>query len=226
MPFYDRLLAETEAGKHYLLSAPVINHVFERNFTIDTYIAFLNQAYHHVRHTVPLLMHAGARVQERSGWLARTISEYVSEEIGHEDWILDDLEACGCDRQVFASAPPPFTSEMLVAFLYDYVTRRNPVGIFGMVLVLEGTSSALAPAVAGIVQSELGLPDSAMTYLKTHGELDQDHIAYFERAMNRIDSTEDQAAIIHVANCVYRLYGDVYRALPDAARGLRQSRAA
>lgn len=226
MPFYEELLHQTESGRDYLLSAPVVGDVFEGNFTLETYIAFLHQAYHHVRHTVPLLMAAGAGLAPRQEWLRKTIHEYTTEEFGHEAWILDDLAACGCDRDAFENGAPPLETEVMVAYLYDFIARRNPVGIFGMVLVLEGTSSELAPAVAGIVQRKLALPDAAMTYLTTHGDLDQDHIAYFEGVMNRIDDPDDQAAVIHVANAVYRLYGTVYRAIPHMARAIREQRAA
>lgn len=226
MSFYDELLHQTQSGRDYLLSAPIIADVFDGNFTLDTYIAFLNQAYHHVRHTVPLLMAAGAGLAPRQEWLRKTIHEYIAEEFGHEAWILDDLAACGCDRDEFENGAPPFETEVMVAYLYDFIARRNPVGIFGMVLVLEGTSSELAPTVAGIVQQKLALPDAAITYLTTHGDLDQDHIVYFERVMDRIDDPGDQAAVIHVANAVYRLYGDVYRAIPQAAQSIRKQRAA
>ncbi|MEX2326833.1 MAG: iron-containing redox enzyme family protein [Pseudomonadales bacterium] len=220
MAFYDDLLVATEYDKQYLLSAPIINDVFEGRFTLETYIAFLNQAYHHVRHTVPLLSNAADNLRPHQAWIRSTLLEYIDEEAGHEAWILDDLAACGCDRKVYEQADAPLTSDVMVAYLYDYVARKNPLGIFGMVLVLEGTSSNLAPVVADIVQEKLALADAAMTYLRTHGELDQHHINYFERAMNQVEDAADQAAIINVERVIYQLYGDVYRAIPAAAEDI------
>lgn len=223
MSFYKELLAQTESGKQYLLTAPIIEDVFAGKFDIRTYVAFLNQAYHHVRHTAPLLAAATESLTTEQEWIRTTMDEYIEDERGHEAWILNDIEACGFDRKAFEAAAAPYNSEIMVSYLYDYVRRINAMGIFGMVLVLEGTSSSLAPAVGKIVQDSLGLPDAAMTYLTTHGELDQDHISYFENAMNKISDADDQAAIIHVANCVYRLYGDVYRAIPNEAASLAQA---
>lgn len=217
MPFYDTLVAETAAQREYLLSAPIIGDVMEGRFGLDTYLAFLHQAYHHVRHTTALLDAARERLSPAQRWLEAPLAAYIEEEAGHEAWILDDIEACGENRDTWAARSPGFATEMMVAYLYDTVQRGNPTGIFGMVLVLEGTSSNLAPAVAAIVQERLELPDSAMTYLTTHGELDQTHIAHFESVMNRIEDLEDQAAIIHAARRVYRLYGDVYRDVPAQA---------
>lgn len=220
MPFHDTLLAETRSGKDYLLSAPIIENVFAGNFSLSTYLAFLHQAYHHVRHTVPLLEAARSGLSAGQQWVSSALNEYIAEESGHEAWILDDIAACGEDREAWAGRPPGFHTEMMVAYLYDYVARQNPMGIFGMVLVLEGTSSSMAPAVAAIVQDNLGLPASATSYLTTHGELDQDHIAHFEQVMNRVTDPADQQAIVHVARRIYRLYGDVYRDIDSEATSL------
>jgi hypothetical protein len=32
--------------------------------------------------------------------------------------------------------------------------------------------------------------------------------------MNRLDDPADQAAVVHTARVVYRLYGDMFRSLP------------
>jgi thiaminase len=216
--FYQDLCNDTEQAKTYLLSAPIINDVLQGNFVLSTYAAFLNQAYHHVKHTVPLLMGAGSKLNDSQSWLLKPIAQYIAEEIGHEAWILDDLEHCGYNRVELETAAAPYTSELMVSYLYDYVNRKNPVGIFGMVLVLEGTSSDLAPMVGQIVQQKLVLPDAAMTYLTTHGELDQAHISHFEQLMNKVTDKRDQQAIIEVANRVYHLYGDVYRSIATESK--------
>ena len=83
------------------------------------------------------------------------------------------------------------------------------MGFFGMVQVLEGTSVAIAPDRRRSAQGGLGLPPQAMSYLSSHGALDQEHLKFFESLMNRVEDQADQAAIIHAARVVYRLYGDM-----------------
>ena len=90
----------------------------------------------------------------------------------------------------------------------------NPLGFFGMVHVLEGTSVSLALLAADAIQKPLGLPDAGFGYLRSHGMLDREHTAYFALLMNRIEEPRDQAAIVHAARAFYRLYGDVFRGLP------------
>jgi hypothetical protein len=102
----------------------------------------------------------------------------------------------------------------MVAYAYDTIARGNPLGFFGMVHVLEGTSVSLALAAADAVQRPLGLPDRAFGYLRSHGTLDREHTAHFARLMDRIDDPGDQDDIVHATRTFYRLYGDVFRSLP------------
>ena len=69
----------------------------------------------------------------------------------------------------------------MVGYAWDTVQRRNPVGFFGMVFVLEGASVALALNAADQIQRSLSLPARAMTYLRSHGQLDREHIHHLAR---------------------------------------------
>jgi hypothetical protein len=101
----------------------------------------------------------------------------------------------------------------MVAYVYDYIHRINPVGMLGMVHVLEGTSSALATRAAESIARALLLPPAAFSYLTSHGSLDQEHVRFFERVVNDLPP-DDQEAVVHVSRMVYRLYGDIFRSLP------------
>ena len=111
------------------------------------------------------------------------------------------------------SEPSPAT-ELMVAYAYDTVQRRNPVGFFGMVHVLEGTSVTTADRAADAIKQALDLPDKAFSYLRSHGALDVEHCAFFESLMEKITDREDQDCIVHSARMFYRLYADIFRTLP------------
>ncbi|MGV3741628.1 MAG: TenA family transcriptional regulator, partial [Burkholderiaceae bacterium] len=178
------------------------------------YVAFLTQAYHHVRHTVPLLMACGSRLDTRHNWLRTAIAEYIEEEIGHEEWVLDDIAACGGDAEAVRRSAPHATTELMVAYAYHQIERGNPVGFFGMVHVLEGTSTAIATSAAQAIQQSLQLPPTAFSYLNSHGSLDLEHVKFFEGLMNRLDDEADRQAVVHCAGMFYKLYGDIFRSLP------------
>lgn len=217
MNFFQQLQERTAAERAYLLGAPIIEQAMAGKASLHGYLAFLGQAYHHVKHTVPLLMACGARLPERLEWLRRAIARYIEEETGHQDWILEDIAACGGDRDAVRDGEPALPTELMVAYVYDRIARANPVSFFGMVNVLEGTSVALATRAAGILEQSLRLPKSAFRYLDSHGSVDADHIRMLEGLMTRLDSEEDRLAVVHTAKVVYRLYGDVFRSLPLSA---------
>lgn len=214
MSFYQRLMSETAAGRDYLLSAPAIQACQRGEVTLPRYIAFLTQAYYHVRQTIPLLMACGSRLGEPHRWLQDAITEYIEEEKGHDRWILNDIAACGADAAQVEQGMPHFTTELMVSYAWDSVMRGNPVSFFGMVYVLEGTSVNLATPMAELIRVRLGLPEQAMSYLTSHGSLDQEHIVFFQQLMDQLTHEADQRAVIHMANGMFRLYGDLFRALP------------
>jgi pyrroloquinoline quinone (PQQ) biosynthesis protein C len=106
----------------------------------------------------------------------------------------------------------------MVAYAYDMVQRINPVGFFGMVHVLEGTSITTADRAAESIQKALGLPSKAFSYLRSHGALDLEHVKFFESLMNKIDNADEQQLIIHSAKMFFKLYGDVFRSLTETAQ--------
>jgi pyrroloquinoline quinone (PQQ) biosynthesis protein C len=158
-------------------------------------------------------MSLGGRLPERLGWLRKAVAEYIEEEIGHEEWILNDIAAAGGDAEAVRESRPDLPAEVMIAYAYDLIARGNPAGFFGMVYVLEGTSVALALLAADRIQETLGLPDSAFTYLRSHGTLDIEHTKHLADLVNNMTAT-DQADVVHAARVFFKLYGDIFRALP------------
>lgn len=219
MKFFDQLTRDTEEERRQLLAAPIIRRCMSgAGFDREDYVAFLTQAFHHVRHTVPLLMAAGSRLPPGKEAFRNAVAEYIEEELGHQEWILADIAACGADAEAVRHGEPNGATELMVAYAYDTVMRRNPMGFFGMVFVLEGTSIDLATRAADLIQQRLGLPDRAFSYLRSHGSLDQKHMAFFEELMNAVTGADDRADIVHAARRFYRLYGDIFRSLDERVR--------
>ena len=219
MSFYQRLVAETEQERNTLMSAPIFVRCFQGEINLDDYVAFLTQAYHHVKHTVPLLMAVGSKLPEEKEWLREAVGEYIEEEMGHQEWILNDIAECGYDKKLVRRSRPHASTELMVSYAWDMINRVNPLGFFGMVQVLEGTSINIAEKAADIIREKLGLKRKAFTYLYSHGALDQDHIQFFESLMNKISDEAEQEQIIHCAKMFYKLYGDIFRSLTEQQEG-------
>jgi hypothetical protein len=101
----------------------------------------------------------------------------------------------------------------MVACAWDQVQRGNPVGFFGMVFVLEGTSVALASRAAEVLADSLALPPAAFTYLSSHGTLDQEHVGFLRSLLDRLEEEEDRRAVVDAARRFFLLYAGIFRSL-------------
>lgn len=218
MTFYQQLQQATANERAALLSAPIIGAAMTGQVNRQQYISFLQRAFHHVKHTVPLLMACGARLPDTQEWLRTAVAHYIEEEIGHHEWILNDIAAAGGDAEAVRFSQPDFDTEVMVAYAYDTVMRRNPLGFFGMVYVLEGTSVSLASNAAGVLQQALDLPATAFSYLSSHGALDIEHMGHFEALVNKLENPLDRQAVEEGAKVFFRLYGNVFRSIHVGAQ--------
>ncbi len=104
MAFYDDLLAATEAERRAFLSIPLLQQSIAGGISLQAYTAFLTEAYHHVKHTTPLLMMCGGRLPERLEWLREAVGEYIKEEMGHQEW-MTSMPAVPMPRRSEAGRP-------------------------------------------------------------------------------------------------------------------------
>lgn len=214
MTFFSELTDATSVERNYLLDSPLIGDALRGDISLAQYVAFLTEAYFHVKQTVPLLMACGSRLSDDQEWLRSAVAHYIEDEIGHEQWILNDIAACGANPETVRSGAPSLATELMVSYAWDTIQRRNPVGFFGMVYVLEGTSVAMASRAAATIGQALSLPDKAFSYLVSHGDIDQDHVKFLESLINRIEKPEDRADVIHCARRFFYLYSQIFRTLP------------
>lgn len=218
MAFHDTLQEATREESKRLLNHPFVQAAQHGDLSMESYLAFLAQAYHHVKHTAPIFMAAGARLPQSAGKERRALAEYIEEEIGHDEWILNDIRACGGDAEAVRHGQPNWGCELMVSFVYDTVNRHEPMGAFGMVHVLEGTSIQAATPAAEAIREGLGLGPEAVTYLSSHGSLDIEHYEFFIGLMNEVTDAAIQDAIIHSARMCFRLYTAMFDELPLSLR--------
>ena len=214
MKLHDRLYHETSAERERFLAIPLVRQALANGGTREMYLDFLEQAYHHVKHTFRLLALAASRTTDERYQAA--LLEYMQEERGHEKWILDDIRALGGDADAVAAGKPGIACEVMVGHAYHLIEHVSPYAMLGMVHVLEGLSVMLADKVAEAVSARLGLaPGAGFSYLKSHGALDQEHVRMFSNLVNGITDPQAPAIIIRSARTFYRLYGAIFEELGE-----------
>lgn len=222
MSFYDELLAETEPERRGFMAIPIVVRTLREGADRETYVAFLEQAYHHVKHTCRLLALALAQCGDEDGRYMAALVEYLREEQGHEAWILDDIRALGGDAARVAAGEGAVPTRAMVAYVHYAILHDSPYAMLGMAHVLEGLSAALAAAAADRLRASLG-GDAGLTYLSSHGQLDQAHVAFFRELVDGVMEPQARRAVVETAKAVYRLYGDIFREIDAQAEARRRA---
>lgn len=217
MTFFDDLIAQTRQERDAFIATPVIQRALREGVDRAMYLDFLAQAYHHVRHTCRLLSCAIARSGDGDQTYIDALMEYIEEEKGHDEWILNDIRDLGGDAEAVRRGRGDLPCRLMVAYAYYAIDHISPYAMLGMVHVLEGMSAALALTAASTLKTSLGIEgDVGFSYLSSHGSLDQEHVAFFQELANGIDDRAAQAAIIDTAKVMYRLYGDIFIGIDKA----------
>jgi len=225
--FYDWLGVETASAQAEFRTIPVIARTLAEGVERGLYLDFLGSAYHHVRYTCPLLGLALSRCEREDGAFRAGLLDYLEEEKGHEDWILEDIAALGGDRQRVETGPSPFPVRMMIAYATYAIEHLSPYALLGMVFVLEGSSVALARAAAGAIEQRVGSGEggagSGFRYLTSHGHLDESHLDHLARLLDKIDRPDRRILIAQAAQDFFRLYGDIFRALGSSPVAAQES---
>jgi pyrroloquinoline quinone (PQQ) biosynthesis protein C len=213
MTFYDHLISRTANERRAFQEIPIIRHTLGGGVvTRDMYVDFLTQAYHHVKHTFPLLSLAASRTSDPS--YQKALLAYMNEERGHDDWILDDIRAIGGNAEDIRNGRAGPACELMVAYSYYGIEHVDPFAFLGSVHVLEGMSVAFAQGAANAIQTALDASqDQGFSYLRSHGTLDVEHVAFFKALINEIADHKIREIVIHSAKMFYKLYGDICREL-------------
>jgi pyrroloquinoline quinone (PQQ) biosynthesis protein C len=212
MSFYEQLVTETADCRDAFFSIPLVRSTIRNGASRSLYLDFLAEAYHHVKHTFPLLALAASRTSD--GRYQDALVEYMEEERGHEKWILNDIRALGGDPDAVRDGQGGPACRIMVGYAYYAIEHISPHAFLGSTHVLEGLSVLLADKLADAMKASLGLEsDAGFSYLRTHGSLDTEHVAFFRKLVDGFDDRNTQRIIIDNAAIFYRLYGSIFHDL-------------
>jgi len=143
------------------------------------YPEFLFLVHSMIRSSVPMMEAAEEESRRLAGRdpvgepLAAYFKKHCREEAGHDDWLLDDLEALGVGREEVWARLPTLTVAHLIGAHYYWVRHVHPVAMLGYLAVLEGNPPQVEQLEA--YQQRTGLPAQAFRTLIKHGHLDPRH---------------------------------------------------
>lgn len=167
------------------------------------YAALLFRSHCNARATVAVLEAAAARLEAMAGddpvapGLLAFLRGFIPEEMGHDEWLLEDLEALGIGRrEVLARTPPPAVAA-LVGAQYYWIAHHHPVSVLGYCFVTE-TAPVPVAEVEDLIR-RTGLPPSAFRTILRHSAIDLKHGADVERILDTLPLTAAHLAMIGVS---------------------------
>ena len=226
MPFYDRLVGETRDDLRQTITTPELEAALNGNISIQAYVEYLTRTYHYVRSMIPLMRLAEHRLEHRPV-LADALRAYIQEEAGHEQRVLEEIEAVGGDPSIAVGSTPSGTTQAMIDHAGDMVRDRNATSIFGEIFAIDTISAAIADKaihamITGAGCSDDFFPDLCLDVQAHHRERSLVDL------LNQIDDPDDQRAIVTMAHDMYRLFGAIFTDLPigefDSKPALKEDR--
>ncbi len=155
-----------------------------------------------VRATVPAMETARRAAEARSAsdpvaaGVAAYLARHIPEELHHDDWLLDDIEALGVPRGTVLTRVPPPAAAALIGSVYYWVLHAHPIAWMGYAAVTEGHPPS-AEYLRAVMECT-GLPREAFrTYLK-HAQLDPHHSREMYEVLDRLPLTAEHTSLLGV----------------------------
>ena len=193
---------ELTGATHLLVRDPRVSELY-RDYLV---------AYHGIlRATIPLLQTARREALARDGPGSRRLASYlethIEEEMGEDEWLLQDLEALEVDRAAVLEHVPSPKVARLVGAQYYWVLHVDPVSILGYLAALERNPPSLG-FIDELIQ-RTGHDRAAFRTLIAHAERDPDHAVELDDLLDHIELTTEQWELVSLSavNTVHLLAG-------------------
>lgn len=177
--------------------------LFEHPRIAELWPEYLTVQHQIIRATVPLTEAALEQARQLPTSdpvgppLVEYFEEHVDEERGHDDGLLDDLEALGRDRRtVLAQVPRPAVAT-LVGCQYYWIFHHHPIAFLGYVALMEGYPPQ--PELIETLIAKTRHPREGFRTFAEHGQLDPGHRDHLNETLDLLPLTPAHEAIVGVS---------------------------
>jgi pyrroloquinoline quinone (PQQ) biosynthesis protein C len=209
MSFFITLIETTDTSRSELEAIPKMNSMITRGLTLPEYQAFLHDIYYIVWHFCPIMAVAAARCDDGFRTVRYELYERIGEEKGHEDWVLEDIEAVGGDTARVRSRLPSAPVQAMLGFNYMCAERGHPCSVLGMLYALEVIASAYAATLSQSIAKSIGrdMDGPGFKFLLSHSSMDLDHVAKLNVLMKTIQDPVAQESIVNATGVNFYQFG-------------------
>jgi pyrroloquinoline quinone (PQQ) biosynthesis protein C len=197
MRFFVDLVGRTDEARRAFETHPVVIDAVARGLEVARYRRLLLELYHVVWHFNPVCAAAASRLDDGLRGVRYFLYEHMQEERGHEQWVLDDLEAVGVPApEALAHAPSTWTLG-LVGYNYWAADRRHPASVLGMLYALEVIASVYGGPFASAIKESLLLDgERGVSFIGSHATMDARHMAELRVVLDTVDDARARDAVV------------------------------
>ena len=196
MPFFADLVMRTDEARRGFETNSVVLDAVASGMSLERYRTLLLELYHVVWHFNPVCAAAASRVPDSHRQIRYYLYEHMHEESGHEQWVLNDLDAIGVDATQALAHTPSLHTLAMNGYNYWAADRRDPCSVLGMMYALEVIASVYGGPFSTAIRDSLLLEgDRGVSFISSHATMDAEHMASLRTILNTIADEASRDAI-------------------------------
>ena len=197
LPFFADLVVRTDESRRAFENNPVVLDAVANGMPVDRYRKLLLELYHVVWHFNPVCAAAASRIPDTHSQVRYFLYGHMQEESGHEQWVVNDLEAVGIGAEFTRAHLPAVFTLAMNGYNYWAADRRHPCSVLGMMYALEVIASVYGGPFASAIKESLLLEgERGVSFINSHATLDAEHMAELRLVLNTVQDDAAREAIV------------------------------
>ena len=214
LPFFADLVVRTDEARRAFETNPVVLAAVANGMPVDRYRKLLLELYHVVWHFNPVCAAAASRMADTHSQVRYFLYEHMQEESGHEQWVVNDLDAVGVGQEFTRAHQPAVFTLALNGYNYWAADRRHPCSVLGMMYALEVIASVYGGPFASAIKESLLLEgERGVSFINSHATLDAEHMAELRLVLNMVLDDAAREAIVESATVNFHHFTRIIEAV-------------
>ena len=214
LPFFADLVVRTDEARRAFETHPVVLDAVANGMPVERYRRFLLELYHVVWHFNPVCAAAASRIPDTHRQIRYHLYEHMHEESGHEEWVLNDLEAVGVSPEATRAHAPEVHTLALSGYNYWAAERRHPCSVLGMIYALEVIASVYGGPFSSAIRESLFLQDDrGVSFVSSHATMDAEHMAELRIVLNTLQDDEARNAVVESTTVNFHHFTRIFEAV-------------
>ena len=214
LPFFSDMVMRTDEARRDFETNPVVLDAVAHGMSVERYRGLLLELYHVVWHFNPVCAAAASRVPDAQRQVRYFLYEHMHEESGHEEWVMNDLEAVGVGHADTRGHEASLHTLALNGYNYWAADRRHPCSVLGMMYALEVIASVYGGTFSAAIRESLLLEgDRGVSFISSHATMDAEHMVSLRKILNTITDEAAHAAIVESATLNFHHITRIFEAV-------------